>query len=168
MNPGFLGLKGMLEVITVSGSSRAYRYDGRSWHKVPVPAQTFLTDPVVFGRNDVWVLESSGTLSGDIYHWNGTRWSGFNVGTDVRQLSGTWAKDLWAVGLRSGRLVAYHWNGARWRAVATPHPKSDDFLGISVSSISDIWIANFNEVLHFNGHGWRKMARVPARPRTGT
>src|SRR5215813_753111 len=40
--------------------TKVYRFDGSRWHAVPVPVQTWLADPVVFGPNDVWARGSNG------------------------------------------------------------------------------------------------------------
>jgi hypothetical protein len=159
--------------LTSSGNNptKAYRYDGSRWHAVPVPAQTWLTDPVVSGPGDVWALGSSGLSSSDIFHWNGTRWVGYSVGVNLQEISGTWAKDLWAVGLTSfesnAPLAAYYWNGSRWRTVSMPHPVSADG-GIHVSSISDIWVGGSTTssiyVLHWNGSTWREVAATSSLP----
>jgi len=157
--------------LAASGQTRAYRFDGSRWHAIPVPALTILTDPVVFGSNDVWALGNSGLSSSDIFHWNGIRWVGYSVGVNLQELSGTWSKDLWAVGLTSyasnARLAAYYWNGSRWRTVSMPHPASTDG-GISVSSISDIWVGGLSVnsvyVLHWNGRTWRKVAATSSLP----
>jgi len=158
--------------------TRVYRFDGLRWHAVPVPVQTALADPVVFGPDDVWALGTNGN-SPDIFHWNGSRWVGYSVGTNLWHLSGTSGKDVWAVGLNSvrsftGRIVAYRWNGSRWLTVSMPHPVSTA-PDIQVSSISDVWISgsqvNSNDipafVLHWNGHAWSKVTEptsLPANP----
>jgi hypothetical protein len=163
----------VMGVTSSDNLTKAYRYDGSRWHAVPVPTQTVLSDPVVFGSNDVWALGSSNQSSSNIFHWNGTRWVGYSVGVNLQEISGTWAKDLWAVGLTSfgsnARLAAYYWNGSRWRTVSMPHPVSDDG-GIHVSSISDIWVggstASSTYVLHWNGSTWREVAATSSLPAT--
>lgn len=157
--------------------TRAYRFDGSRWHAVPVPAQTALSHPVVFGSNDVWALGESDLSPSNILHWNGTRWVRYTVGVNLQELSGSWAKDVWAVGLSSarsftGKMVAYRWNGSRWLTVPMPHPASTALEDIRVSSISDVWISgtrvNANAtpafLLHWNGHTWSEVVEPTSLP----
>lgn len=162
-------------------TTRVYRFDGSRWHAVPVPAQTALGDPVVFGPDDVWARGFRGDSS-DIYHWNGSRWVGYTVGTNLWQLSGTSGKDVWAVGLNSpggsftGKIVAYRWNGSHWLTVSMPHPASTELEDIQVSSISDVWISgtqvNGNDtpsfMLHWNGHAWSTVTAPTSLPAAST
>ena len=160
--------------------TRVYRFGGSRWHAVPVPAQTSLTDPVVFGPDDVWARGGGNGISQDIFHWNGSRWVGYSVGTNLTQLSGSSGKDVWAVGLNrprsfTGKIVAYRWNGSRWRTVSMPHPASTQ-PDIQVSSASDVWISgtrvNGNDtpafVLHWNGNAWRKATAPTELPASST
>jgi len=159
--------------------TRVYRFDGSRWHAVPVPVQTWLADPVVFGPDDVWARGSNGSSS-DIFHWNGSRWARFTVGKNLVDLSGTRQKDVWAVGLDSqrsftGKIVAYRWNGSRWLTVSMPHPASTALEDIRVSSISNVWISGTQVrnndppfVLHWNGQAWSKVAAPRSLPASST
>jgi hypothetical protein len=66
--------------------SVAYRYDGSRWHKIPVPAQTYLQGAVALGPRNVWAFGSSGTVfapgssvSATVFHWNGAKWQGYSL-----------------------------------------------------------------------------------------
>jgi hypothetical protein len=161
--------------------TRVYRFDGSRWHAVPVPAQTSLADPVVFGPDDVWARGVGNGIASDIFHWNGRRWVGYTVGTNLVQLSGSSGKDVWAVGLNRprafiGRIVAYRWNGSHWRPVSMPHPASTALEDVQVSSTSDIWISatrGFKSaarvfLLHWNGNAWSKVTAPPSLPADST
>jgi hypothetical protein len=145
-------------------SSTAYRYDGSHWHKVAVPALTDLEDPVVFSPADVWAFGSSGSVSlpGDVFHWNGTRWQGYNLNLLPQALSASSASNVWVTGLTftfpAQKVTAYRWTGRRWLPVSMPHPVTADTAGVTASSPSNVWIgwdtATTARAMHWDGHRW--------------
>jgi len=92
-----------------------------------------------------------------------------NIGTDTAYLSsvsGTSARDVWAVGadLTLSRALIEHWNGRRWRLV--PVPTVGDFsslIGVSALTASDAWAVGYKEkgtinrglAEHWDGTRWR-------------
>jgi len=51
------------------------RFDGHSWHRLPLPGGTYsLLSLAAYGPKDVWVATSCRTTSENMYHWNGTSW----------------------------------------------------------------------------------------------
>lgn len=143
-------------------SSTAYRDDGSHWHKVPVPALTALQDPLVLSPANVWAFGSSGTLSGDVFHWNGTRWHGYDLNLLPQALSASAAGNVWVAGLTfsspAQKVTAYRWTGRRWLLVSMPHPVPADGPGVTVSSPSNVWIgwntATKTRGMHWNGRQW--------------
>jgi hypothetical protein len=142
-----------------------YRYDGARWHRVPVPAQTILEDPVVLGPANVWAF-GLGDTGTNVFHWNGTSWHAYTLNLFPEALSASAWNNVWVAGLtRSGRgrATAYRWNGARWLPVAMPHPVIADFPGAAVFSPSDVWIGwetgvSTTTAIHWNGHSWHAMS----------
>jgi hypothetical protein len=150
-----------------------YRYDGASWHRVPVPAQTILEDPVVLGPANVWAF-GLGDTGTNVFHWNGTRWRAYTLNLFPEGLSASAWNNVWVAGLtRSGRakVTAYRWNGTRWLAVAMPHPVIEDFPGVTASSPSDVWIGwsvgvSTMTAMRWNGHSWHfiSVSNIGANP----
>jgi len=141
-------------------STTAYRYNGAHWHKVAVPALTDLQDPVVLSPANVWAFGSSGSFSGDVFHWNGTRWKSYELNLLPEALSTSAASSVWVAGLTfsTQKVIAYRWNGRRWLPVSMPHPMAADNPGVTVSSPSNVWIgwdtATKTRGMHWNGQRW--------------
>jgi hypothetical protein len=134
-----------------------YRYDGSRWHKIPVPALTFLQDPVVLGPANVWALGSSGTSTADVFHWNGHGWHGYTLNLLPEALSASAANNVWAAGLTfssARKVTAYRWNGTRWLSVAMPHPVTAADPGVTASSPANVWIGWDTAAMHWDGHHW--------------
>jgi hypothetical protein len=144
-------------------TSAAYRWDGRHWHKIPIPAYTYLQGTVVLSPSDVWAFGGSFNLYGDVYHWNGRKWTGFNLDFFAQDLSASSPRNVWLTGMdRAGKkeiATAFRWNGSRWRAVATPHPVVDVGPSVTVLSRSNVWIGwdttTTTRAAHWNGHRWQ-------------
>jgi hypothetical protein len=143
-------------------SSTAYRYDGSYWHKVAVPAFTVLEDPVVLSPANVWAVGSSGRVSGDVFHWNGTRWQSYNLNLLPEALSASAASNVWVTGLTftfpARKVTANRWNGRRWLPVSMPHPVTAGNPGVTASSPSNVWVgwdtATKTRGMHWDGHQW--------------
>jgi hypothetical protein len=159
--------------------SAAYRYDGSRWHKIPVPAETYLQDAVVLGPRNVWAFGSSGTIfapgssvSASVFHWNGTKWRGYSVAHDNllggASISASAASNVWIAGaVRAGsveKAVAYRWNGTGWHNAGLPRVLTDT-PGVSAISPANVWIGwnttIRSHVKHWDGHHWRTLT-IPA------
>jgi hypothetical protein len=154
-------------------ASVAYRYDGSRWHKIPVPTETFLQDAVTLGPRNVWAFGDSGTVSApgssfsaSIFHWNGSRWRGFNLANGnliPESISASATNNVWIAGAvwtgSVARAVAYRWNGTGWHKAGMPRVRTDN-PGVSAFSPSNVWIgwdtATSSRVTHWDGH-WRTM-----------
>ena len=144
-------------------ASAAYRWDGRHWRKVSVPAYTFLQGTVVLGPSNVWAFGGSATLYGDVFHWDGRKWASYNLNFFPQFVSASSARNIWLTGItwagKKGKAAAYRWNGRRWLAVSTPHPVVDSGPSVTVISRSNVWIgwesATKTYGAHWNGHRWR-------------
>ena len=121
-------------------------WNGTSWSLVPMPpvgssdvnAVDTLYGLKANSPTDVWavgtagVVDSIGSYSTLIEHWNGTSWSKVpspNVGTDPLLHSVTTANaanDVWAVGddvvpgTTRRQTLTEQWNGSSWSVVASP------------------------------------------------
>jgi hypothetical protein len=156
-------------------ASVAYRYDGSRWHKIPVPAETFLQGAVTLGPRNVWAFGDSGTIfapgssvSATVFHWNGSRWRGYNVANGNlmgESISASGRNNVWIAGLLPSRsaehAVAYRWNGIRWHNGRMPRVVPADNPGVSVFSRSNVWVGWDTElssrVTHWDGHRWHTM-----------
>jgi hypothetical protein len=151
--------------------SVAYRYDGSRWHRIPVPALTYLQGAVALGPSNVWAFGSSGTIfapgedvSASVFHWNGTKWRGYGPDGGAlvpESISASAGNNVWIAGaVRAGpaeRAVAYRWNGTSWRNAGLPRVLNDD-PGVSALSPGNAWIGWATETksyaLHWDGQHW--------------
>jgi hypothetical protein len=144
-------------------ASAAYRWDGRHWHKVPVPAYTYLQGTVVLSRSNVWAFGGSFNLLGDVFHWNGRKWASYNLNLYPQFVSASSARNVWLTGMtwagKKEKATAYRWNGRRWQSVSTPHPVVDFGPSVTALSCSNVWIGwettTKTYAAHWNGHRWR-------------
>jgi hypothetical protein len=164
-------------------TSVAYRYDGSRWHKIPVPAQTFLQGVVTLGPRNVWAFGDSGTISApgsgssaSIFHWNGSRWRGYNLANGdliPESISASARNNVWIAGAvwtgSVARAFAYRWNGTRWHKADMPRVRSDS-PSVSAFSRSNVWIGwdteTSSRVTHWDGHHWHTM-RTPVYANSG-
>lgn len=144
-------------------ASAAYRWDGAHWHKIPVPAYTYLQGTVVLGPSSVWAFGSSGTMAGDVFHWNGRTWKSYNLSFFPQDMSASSGSNLWVTGMtwinkKTEVGKAYRWNGSRWLGVATPHPVVNVGPSVRVLSPSNVWIgwqtSTKTQAAHWTGHAW--------------
>lgn len=144
-------------------ASAAYRWDGRHWHKVPVPAYTYLQGAVVLSPSNVWAFGGSFTLHGDVFHWDGRKWASYNLNFFPQAVSASSARNVWLTGMTTAgkkeKATAYQWNGRRWLAVSTPHPEVESGPSVTVLSRSNVWIGWESTTktygAHWNGRKWR-------------
>jgi len=87
----------------------------------------------IWGTSDSDVWTSS---SGNLWHWNGTKWSPTQIGPGtVRAIAGRATNDIWAVG-QGGTLA--HWNGTAW---SNQYPAGVDLNALWVGPAGDVWLA---------------------------
>jgi len=117
-----------------------------------------------------------------IEHWNGSKWKLVNhprpgTGGGFEAVSGTSAKDIWAVGRTysgSGpqHTLIEHWNGKKWTRIPSPNRNGMGFTnylqGVSAVGAKDAWVVgssyNINgksQTLteHWNGKSWKIVKR---------
>jgi hypothetical protein len=154
--------------------SVAYRYDGSRWHRIPVPAETYLQGAVALGPHNVWAFGSSGTIfapgssvSATVFHWNGTKWRGYSLAHGNlmgESISASARNNVWIAGaVWTGsvqKAVAYRWNGTRWHNAGLPRVLTD-MPGVSAISPANVWIgwntATKSHAKHWNGHHWHTL-----------
>jgi hypothetical protein len=158
--------------------SMAYRYDGSHWHKIPVPAETYLQGAVALGPNNVWAFGSSGTIfapgadvSATVFHWNGSKWRGYNLAHGdlmPESISASAGNNVWIAGAvwtgKAYRAVAFRWNGTGWHNAGLPRVFTD-MPGVSAVSPGNVWIGwnttTKSHALHWDGQHWHTLA-IPA------
>ena len=158
----------------------------------PGIGSNYLSGVTAVSANNIWAAgeysDQSGGIAGDktlILHWNGRAWNkvstpslgNFDGLNTIRQVS---AANIWAVGLYASpggpdRSLILHWNGQAWRRVPSPNPGkfNNSLSGLAVVSAGSIWttelfsqksgVPSTSEILHWNGHSWRKAAAGPAK-----
>jgi hypothetical protein len=154
--------------------SMAYRYDGSHWHKIPVPAETDLQGAVARGPNNVWAIGSSATVfapgshvSASVFHWNGTKWRGYNLAHGKlipESISASAGNNVWIAGAvwtgSVARAVAYRWNGTGWHDTGLPRVLTD-IPGVSVFSSANVWIgwdsSDKSHAMHWDGQHWHTL-----------
>jgi len=158
-------------------NQKIFRYDGAHWHTMSVPAGN-IGALVVLSATDVWVSgQSSCNVDGkaskcvtDMWLWNGSTWTAHPIYSDVYNIAGSSATNLWAVGLNDvdqttgeGTVSAYRWNGTKWLTVVMPHPAMSGLPDIAIGSASDIWIEGWRATttkvlaLHWTGKEWQQV-----------
>jgi alpha-tubulin suppressor-like RCC1 family protein len=159
----------------------AERWNGTSWHDVPVPLPATATTGTLegvleLGPCNVWAVGNINAQSGTgeltlIEHWNGTKWSvvpspnpetGTGTTDELNAIAGTSPTNLWAVGTFGtdlfNAMLFEHWNGKTWSFV--PPPSEDEEFGEAVTAISpdDAWAvgetAGGTISAHWNGTAW--------------
>jgi len=128
--------------------------------------QTFLTSMWVYSPTDVWVAGHNERSLGEIYHFDGKKWTeneptlhGIPVSTkSINQIMGLTPNNLWMVGDRraySRKDLILNWNGSTWK---------EHILNIQLRPIrlftnraNDIWVGCDSAVVfHYNGNKWGK------------
>lgn len=146
--------------------SAVYRWNGAGWKRIPLPAGTFLAGVVALARDNVWAYGSSSSVSGDIFHWNGSRWQHYLSGATrfiPQAISASGPGNVWVAGFRyvdnKPVVAAFRWHDGAWRFVRMPHPVFNDG-GPSVTAVSsvNVWIGWYDttsaHALHWNGQRW--------------
>jgi hypothetical protein len=159
-------------------STVAYRYDGSRWHKIQVPAETDLASAVTLGPKNVWAVGSSATIfapgadsSATIFHWNGSRWRGYNLANGnlvAESISASATNDVWiAGGVWRGSVElaeAYRWNGKAWHKADLPRVRTG-VPSVTAFSPANVWVgwdtATAAHVVHWDGRRWRALT-IPA------
>lgn len=163
-SPGNVWVFGLVPNSRHIAASAAYRWDGARWHKIPVPAYTYLQGDVVLSPSNVWAFGGSQTLAGGVFHWNGSRWRTYSLNSAFvpQFMSASSAGNVWLSGMtwsgKTQKAAAYRWNGSRWLAVSMPHPVVTSGPGVTALSPSNVWIgwdtATTTKAAHWDGHQW--------------
>jgi hypothetical protein len=116
-------------IFVVGLNGTALHYDGQTVTPIDLPNVTVEPNGArealgaVWGSSatDVWI--GGGFTSGDLWHFDGTRWTKSalwttpgSTGQGVNGIWGTSSSDIWAVGESS----AFHFDGATWTSVPLP------------------------------------------------
>ena len=162
------------DVWAVGGFNKALilHWNGTRWRRVPSPlTKATLNDVTAISAKDAWAV-GSGTRGTLVLHWNGVAWHrarspAVRSGAGLIGISGTSARDLWAVGASSGLVVSssqraglsvrtagtrpisssrsasrpliLHWNGTAWRRISTPVPANGQLIAVYTASGRNAW-----------------------------
>ncbi len=169
-SPARLGLGGASDqsLFFVGASGSLEIFDGDIFHEqTGYPGLGSLYAVYALGPNDAWMVGDDGA----VLHWNGTSLARFNTVTRQTLLAGfaISSDDFWAVG-QHGAIV--HWNGASLKAYGTPgFPSSDQYVAVSATSPSDIWVVGGNStegvIVHNSGQGFIPV-EVPSSVMSGS
>jgi hypothetical protein len=161
-------------------------WNGHRWVLTPMEVQPDArfdagtpTSVFALSPTDAWLVGAGAGLHALIEHWDGRRWRivpqpGAGLTRSVLySVSGTSARDLWAVGRYfaddgTERTLIEHWDGRGWTQVPSPNVAGDalDALAsVSADSTGDAWavgsrIATLGRdrqvslVEHWDGHRW--------------
>jgi len=155
----------------VGAGSRVLRWNGHKWSVVKTFGQPIGGASVVSGK-DVWVFgQAEINQQLGVWHYNGRRWS--RLSTSLDGGSALSATSAWAF---RGTAV-YHYNGHTWAKTSVakqlpgklPNGLNDPILtGIYAQSATSVYAVGNGQaedeggptvILHYNGHGWSKVAQ---------
>ncbi|WP_026413850.1 hypothetical protein [Actinomadura oligospora] len=168
---------------TKNGQPVAMRFDGKRWKAVQALGNTVVTAVTVVGPRDVWIFGTDGPTDRRPVAWHGTPrgWKRTTTPFVVWSADLRSARDLWAVGWRSGGgQAAGRFDGKRWRSVPDPRgslpaalrdpAKAQLAYGRLMAAKGTLWLAvNANlwsewrtdaYLLRFDGKRWRS-ERLP-------
>lgn len=179
---------GEYEPVPSHQSAMIVHWNGRRWSvALLLPAEaifhgTSFSGVYAASASDVWAagfhFSSSGRGPGSdtplLYHYNGRRWTRVGIpaprGTMLNAISGTSARDVWAVGqYRTGmqqHTLILHFDGHRWARTHSPHGlgASSVFGGVdAVSSTSAFavggsgapFVGGENLIAYWDGTSWQ-------------
>lgn len=151
--------------VWIAGSrGTLHHFDGHAWNRLTIPgmADFHLQDLFASSPSDIHVVacrkyDEVPTIA----HFDGSSWTTARVGKPgcFKQLRGSDAKDIWAVGFekkRSGDVgQAWHFDGTSWAEVALP---TDALLNaVSVVNRSLAWaVGGRGTILRWDGRAWQK------------
>ena len=141
-----------------------YRWNGEVVEKMPADGWNlgFLGPVWAIADDNVWFGGNKG-----VFHWEGRSFTETPLGASIWALWGTWAKDVWAVGERSGAPVTFHWNGGEWSEV--PLPAGAEVAGrlrdVIGHCADDVYAIGEHLLFHWDGAAW---VAVPAPLQLGT
>ncbi|HEY3447260.1 MAG TPA: hypothetical protein VGK67_12885 [Myxococcales bacterium] len=157
--------------VTMSGLVVGNSGDG--WRRQDAGPSEVLSALWGVGAQDLWA-------AGDqrAFHWDGSTWTGFDVGADhdsIHDLWGNGSDDLWAVGVKwsttpqgnVGSPKAWHWNGSAWSEASVAAPVGSTLDGIWGTAPDDLWVIGNGSwpheafILHFDGTTWTQVTSVP-------
>lgn len=167
-----------------------FRYDGARWHEMAAPSYVRLPgeglieggQPLVLSASDAWMQNdfSGCTQAGKpaqkcasiVWHWNGSTWKSYTLGTNIDSLAGVAPGDVLAAGITwkgpnsgPGTTVVYRWNGTRWARVPVPRKPVYYFAEVGMDSARDVWIGAADSsairgfAMHWNGRRWTTTPR---------
>jgi hypothetical protein len=115
-----------------------HHWDGGTWQTTEFGKDLTIRDAVALGPGDVWFVGTTGLDSGEkpiAEHYDGARWTAFDLPGDPQAISAVATGDVWAVGQVDGGAAAMHWDGRQWETTALPQPSVGPGVGVLSSDI---------------------------------
>jgi hypothetical protein len=139
------------DVWTVGAAGAAWHFDGSSWTKAVTGTAARLVNVQARTSSDVLAVGDDGTFA----RWDGHAWKA--APTQATKLDAVWAAsatDVWLVGAKGLSGIVLQGDGTSWTPVDVGASNSSEFVDVSGTSASDVWIALGGGVLHFDGATW--------------
>lgn len=122
------------------GSDALYYYNGITWTKdtSSVLVSASFNVVVATSSSNVWAGGN------DLYHFDGSKWSKYGLGTTVYDLVPISQSEIWALTYVSGSSSSYaraiyKYNGSGWSLIADLQYSSYETKSFSALSANDIW-----------------------------
>jgi hypothetical protein len=128
-------------VYAVGAGGVIIHYNGTAWSTMTSPTTQSLNAVSGSGATDIWAVGNAGTT----VHYNGTAWSSTASVTGI-PLAGV--ANGYAVGLY-GTIMTN--TGSTW---ALSNQSGVPVNAIWADSPSDVWVASYGTVLHYDGANW--------------
>jgi len=139
----------------------------------PGSDQTIMTSMWASSSRDVWIAGHNDRSKGNLWHFNGNKWSDYVLSNDIERSPLSFAKiyglannNVWVVGDReftqgidpSNRIFSdliIQYNGKKW----TEHKQNSPFriLSLFCNTPNDIWVGGDNGfIANYDGIKWKK------------
>jgi photosystem II stability/assembly factor-like uncharacterized protein len=141
------------DVWAVGRASTVLHWDGTRWSSMNagIPANIALRSVWASAPNDCWAVGgNSDATSGNIFHFDGTKWTLSYSGPDyLFGVHGTSKNDVFAVGF-NGKFLRYNAAGDTWDSINSG--VSRELVGVWARSPTDVWMVGGGGILQrFNG-----------------
>jgi hypothetical protein len=150
----------------------------------PNAIQTLMERMHAVNEHNIYVLGHSDLATGDLFHWNGSRWEPVDLiwritpypgALELEDVFGFSGNDIWIVGAHSrlnpapppnfidSNFIA-HFDGTQWRKY--PVPRGRKLQSVWGARPNDVWAGGWNILLHFDGAAWTQVTVPLSEPDT--
>lgn len=102
-----------------------HHWDGVTWQTTEFGQDVVIRDAVALGPRDVWFVGTTGLATGEkpiAEHYDGDRWTTFDLPGDPETISAVASDDIWVAGQANGDAATMHWDGRQWETSPLPKP----------------------------------------------